>query len=91
MVCSRRHWRWLGLTPGWWVIGVLFCGSVSARADVIVVGPGQSIQAAINQAQAGDIVEVQPGTYSERIQLVGRDVTVRSTDQIGRASCRERV
>jgi hypothetical protein len=62
------------------VIGVLFCGSVSARADVFVVAPGQSIQAAINQAQAGDIVEVQPGTYSERIQLVGRDILLRSTD-----------
>ena len=32
---------------------------------MIKVGPGDSIQAAVDQADPGDTVQVEPGTYSE--------------------------
>jgi hypothetical protein len=40
--------------------------SSSIRADrTIVVRPGQSIQAAVDRAQPGDTIAVEPGTYRE--------------------------
>jgi nitrous oxidase accessory protein NosD len=35
----------------------------------IVVGPGQSIQAAVNQASPGDTVLVKPGVYHQSVQI----------------------
>lgn len=37
----------------------------TAVARTISVAPGQSIQAAVNQASAGDTIRVAPGTYTE--------------------------
>ncbi|MHC4499142.1 MAG: right-handed parallel beta-helix repeat-containing protein, partial [Planctomycetota bacterium] len=39
-----------------------------------------SIQSAINLAINGDTVVLEPGTYSQRINLAGKNLTVRSTD-----------
>src|SRR2546425_6584433 len=68
-----------------------------------------SIQAAVNDAQPGDHIDVCPGTYHEQVIISGsgkNNIQLRSTkqwaavikaptvmvpDQIGRASCRERV
>lgn len=52
---------------------------VAASAAVIPVAPGQSIQAAIVAAQNGDRIEVAPGTYAERLDLLGKEVTVVGT------------
>jgi hypothetical protein len=37
-----------------------------------------SIQAAINDAVNGDVIEVPPGTYHENIDLLGKEITLRS-------------
>ncbi len=39
-----------------------------------------TIQLAINHATAGDEIEVSPGTYHERINLLGKVITLSSTD-----------
>lgn len=41
------------------------------RADVLVVAPGDSINAAIERAGAGDTVLVKPGEYREAVRLKG--------------------
>ena len=45
-----------------------------ALAADLVVAPGQSIQAAIAAAQPGDRVLVQPGTYFESLDLLGKPI-----------------
>ncbi|MFI5376120.1 MAG: hypothetical protein ACHQ8D_15930 [Candidatus Rokuibacteriota bacterium] len=34
-----------------------------------------SIQAAVNAAQAGDTVQIQPGTYVEQVSIAGKNAT----------------
>jgi hypothetical protein len=55
---------------------VLTLLSSLATASTIAVGPSQSIQAAIVSAQAGDRIELAPGTYHEAIDFLGKDITV---------------
>ncbi len=64
------------------------CGS-AASADIITVDDDladlptadfTSIQAAVNAAVNGDEIVVYPGTYAEPIDMMGKLVTVRSTD-----------
>ena len=52
----------------------------TAQATTITVEPGGYgvIQAAIDAAVDGDVIEVAPGTYADMLDFLGKDVTVRS-------------
>ena len=52
----------------------------TAQADTINVGPGDSIQTAIDNAVDGDEIVVAPGTYFETINFLGKAITLRSAD-----------
>ena len=55
---------------------------VQVVPDPVVIGvPGDfpTIQAAIDAAEDGDVIVVEPGTYRETIDFRGRAITVRST------------
>lgn len=55
---------------------VLCIGNAVAWAADFSVAPGQSIQAAIQQAATGDRILLQPGTYFEAIDLLGKGIEV---------------
>jgi len=58
-------------------MGVVLMGA-SARAAIInVPADCATIQAAINAATDDDEIVVQPGTYVERIDFLGKAITVR--------------
>jgi len=48
-------------------VAMLACAPAGAHASVLRVRAGESIASAIRQAQPGDTVQVEPGTYKERI------------------------
>ena len=52
-----------------WLLAGLMGSLTPARAINIVVNPGDSIQAAIDSAQPGDTVVIQPGIYTESLTL----------------------
>lgn len=66
------------------VMGILLIASIltivtPVSAATIAVNPGDSIQAAINSASAGDTILVHPGTYIEDLEIIGKpNLTLRS-------------
>ncbi len=63
-------------------LGVALSAAYAASASVsttIVVGPGQSIQAAINGASPGDTVLIKPGVYHQSVQIRTDGITVRGS------------
>ena len=52
--------------------------AVSVQARVYYVRPGQSIQAAIHRARAGDTIKVYPGVYKENIVIRKPRLTLKS-------------
>jgi predicted outer membrane repeat protein len=52
--------------------------STAVLADTIQIGPGDSIQEAIGGAADGDAIIVEPGTYHEAIDFLGKAVTLSS-------------
>ncbi|MDR2991680.1 MAG: right-handed parallel beta-helix repeat-containing protein, partial [Burkholderiaceae bacterium] len=54
----------------------------SGYAATLHVQPGQSIQAVIDAAQPGDVLEIDPGLYNENLK-VSKPLTLRGTGQPG--------
>lgn len=52
--------------------------SSNGTAIEILVQPGESIQAAVNNTSSGDLIIVKPGNYSENIIIGTQNLTVRS-------------
>jgi len=65
------------------VIGIMMIGRVAQAQSISVPNDFSTIQAAINAANAGDMVLVSPGTYAENITFNGKNLTVESTDGAG--------
>ncbi|MGA9769776.1 MAG: parallel beta-helix domain-containing protein [Blastocatellia bacterium] len=51
--------------------------------QTITVKAGESIQAAVNRAQAGDTIEVMPGTYHEEVKIDLDNITLRGVTAQG--------
>jgi hypothetical protein len=63
-------------------IGLSTVSATAASAwssGTIVVWPGQSIQAAINQASPGDTVLIKPGVYHQSVQIRTDGITLRGS------------
>jgi parallel beta-helix repeat protein len=53
-----------------------------ASANGLVVGPGESIQAAVDAAMPGDTVVVLPGTYHQAVCVTTDGITLRGTGSV---------
>ena len=79
MLSSHKSVKWAVTAIA--AIAAMMLASAAARADIIKVpGDYPTIQEAIDAAVDGDEVEVHPGTYNETINLLGKAITVRSSD-----------
>lgn len=79
MQTQRIRWRRKGLVfylvcafMGWALLG-----AYPARGAEITVGAGESIQAALDEAEVGDTILVKPGTYTENLDI-SKSVVLRS-------------
>jgi len=61
--------RWLAL--GGLAGTALLATTATASARTIDVFPGHSIQAAVNRAHSGDVIDVHPGVYQGSVVLQG--------------------
>lgn len=57
---------------------ILTLNSGTGVAVEIIVQPGESIQAAINNASSGDEIVIGPGNYTENIMITQDDLVIRS-------------
>ncbi len=55
-------------------------------SKTIVVGPGQSIQAAVNAASPGDTVLIEPGVYHQSVQIRTDGITLRGSGAFPRGT-----
>jgi hypothetical protein len=58
--------------------------ATAAPAATIRVGTGSSadfstIQAAVNAAESGDVIQIDQGTYREQVRIIGKDLTLLGT------------
>jgi serine/threonine protein phosphatase PrpC len=67
------------LTLAWWKAGDMVTDAIATAivsaqsgADVVTVGPGQSIAAALASAAPGATILVEPGEYREQLSPTGR-------------------
>jgi parallel beta-helix repeat protein len=57
---------------------ILILSSGIGAANEILVHSGESIQAAVNSAVSGDVIIVQPGTYTENINITVHNLVIKS-------------
>ncbi len=55
----------------------------TSTSRTIVIGPGQSIQAAVNVARPGDTVFLRPGVYHQSVQIRTDRITLRGSGAFG--------
>lgn len=64
------------------ILSFILFSSLNLNAATIVVSPPPaSIQAAINAASSGDIIQLSSGTYIEEIQVINKDLDIVGTGQ----------
>lgn len=63
------------MTP--WLLALACLAPLAARADIVTVPPGGSIQAAIAAAANGDEIVLEAGTYDGDLDWLGKAVQVR--------------
>ena len=59
------------------LVAFFFIFSHNAFAETFSLNPGDSIQAIIDSASDGDVLELSSGTYSEDINYSGKNITIR--------------
>ncbi len=74
-------------------LGLALCSGTAASAsasasasETIVVWPGQSIQAAINRADPGDTILIEPGVYHQSVQIRTDGITLRGSGASSRGT-----
>lgn len=60
------------------ILLIFILGSGIGAAAEIFVQPGDSIQAAVNNAVTGDVIIVKPGTYNENIKIDVHNLVIKS-------------
>lgn len=60
--------------------GGVFAINMMRGPEISVPGDYNTIQEAINAAEDGDLIEVEPGNYEENIDFEGKDLTLKSVD-----------
>lgn len=60
-------------------LGVAGSPASAAAHQTLTVGPGQSIQAAVNRAHSGDTIRVRAGTYRENVLIKKSGITLQGS------------
>ena len=63
----------------YWLLFLVLAAPLAAGAKTITVSPGQSIQAAVDSASSGDLVEVLAGSYYQKVLVKGKSITLRGS------------
>ncbi|NQU05243.1 MAG: choice-of-anchor D domain-containing protein, partial [Calditrichaeota bacterium] len=66
------------LTPISVFLAIILCTTFGFAEELHVPDDFETIQEAIDEAENGDVVLVHPGTYTENINLLGKEITVGS-------------
>jgi nitrous oxidase accessory protein len=75
--------RWFHLKSGAICLALVIGGSSATAATLVVGGPGsefQTVQAAIDVAQPGDVVQVRAGTYTGNL-IINKQITLEGIDR----------
>jgi hypothetical protein len=58
------------------IIPLLLFGTTHAHGAVIMVSPGQSIQAAVDSASSGDTIRISEGVYSQNVSISAKSINL---------------